>query len=306
MQIRRLRHVWGSKGIIGPVINVPNDVDKTVNSLPRQMDDDYAFNVHIKRHLIHKSSYLSGDIKKSTVKQWLKYLLTKPLYRNVTINEEFFQQQSGAIINKLPVEEGVDPNESIIQPIADDAENAHKLLLAKQHMLMWSEDKYLALAPGMKERPISLAYDEYAEEMSFPRIYLGEPRKFKIDKVTPYYMAKSEIRRRDRRGAKPEHVLYMAMKVVRWRLKEGLCLMFKNTGDTHKNTRDDIEDRKFIENCVEHNWAFMKSIPNSAMYRGPNKSSLRHIHDPVLLSLKVEVICIFSFDWDVQYVSNTV
>jgi hypothetical protein len=105
--------VWGSKGIIGPVINFPNDVDTMVNSLPRQMDDDYAFNLHIKRHLIHKSSYLSGDIKKSTVKQWLKYLLTKPLYRNVTINE-FFQQKSGAIINELPVEEGVDPNEPII------------------------------------------------------------------------------------------------------------------------------------------------------------------------------------------------
>jgi len=124
--------------------------------------------------------------------------MTKPLYRNVTINEEFFQQQSAGKINNLLVED-VDPNEPIIQPIADDAENAHKLLLAKQHTLMWSEYKYLALALGMKERPISLAHDEYADEMSFPRIYLGEPRKFKIDKVTPYYMAKSEIRRRDRR-----------------------------------------------------------------------------------------------------------
>ena len=75
--------------------------------------------------------------------------MTKPLYRNVTINEEFFQQQSAGKINNLLVED-VDPNEPIIQPIADDAENAHKLLLAKQHMLMWSEDKYLALAPGMK------------------------------------------------------------------------------------------------------------------------------------------------------------
>ena len=142
--------MWGSKGIIGPVINVPNDVDKTVNSLPRQLDDDHAFNVHIKRHLIRNSSYLSGEIMKSIVKQWLNYLLTKPLYRNVTINEEFFQQQSAAKINELPVEEGVDPNDPIIQPIADNAENAHKLLLAKQHTLMWSEDKYLALAPGMK------------------------------------------------------------------------------------------------------------------------------------------------------------
>jgi len=39
----------------------------------------------------------------------------------------------------------------------------------------------------------------------------------------------------------------MAMKVMRLRLKEGLGVMFKNTGDTHKITRDYIEDRKFIE-----------------------------------------------------------
>jgi hypothetical protein len=43
MQIRRLRFVHGSKGIIGTVINVPNDVDKTVNALLRQLDDDYAY-----------------------------------------------------------------------------------------------------------------------------------------------------------------------------------------------------------------------------------------------------------------------
>jgi hypothetical protein len=46
----------------------------------------------LKRHLIHKSSYVSGEIKKSTVKQWLTYLLMKQLYRNVAVNNEFFKQ----------------------------------------------------------------------------------------------------------------------------------------------------------------------------------------------------------------------
>jgi hypothetical protein len=51
MQIRRLRHE-GSYGIVGQVINVPVDVNNMVRQLPRQLDNDYAFNVNIKKNLI--------------------------------------------------------------------------------------------------------------------------------------------------------------------------------------------------------------------------------------------------------------
>ena len=56
------------------MINVPVDVKNMVSSLPRQLDDDYAFNVSIKKRIIHKSSYLSGFVKMGTVKAWLRYL----------------------------------------------------------------------------------------------------------------------------------------------------------------------------------------------------------------------------------------
>lgn len=59
MQIRRLRHESGTYKLIGQVINVPVEVDNSVKQLPRQLDDDYAFNVNIKKH-IHKFPYLSG------------------------------------------------------------------------------------------------------------------------------------------------------------------------------------------------------------------------------------------------------
>jgi hypothetical protein len=58
MQIRRLRHQIGGYGIVGQVINVPVDVNNMVTTLPRQLDDDYSFNVHLKRNLIHRSTYL--------------------------------------------------------------------------------------------------------------------------------------------------------------------------------------------------------------------------------------------------------
>jgi hypothetical protein len=43
---------------VGQVINVTVDANSVVTTLPRQLDDDYNFNVHLKRNLIHKSTYL--------------------------------------------------------------------------------------------------------------------------------------------------------------------------------------------------------------------------------------------------------
>ena len=70
------------------VINVRIDVDETVRQLPRHLDEDYSINVNIKKRLTHKSSYLSGVVRKAVVKKWLQCLIKTPLYRhyNITIN----------------------------------------------------------------------------------------------------------------------------------------------------------------------------------------------------------------------------
>ncbi|GFU14265.1 ATP-dependent DNA helicase [Trichonephila clavipes] len=92
MQIRRLRHVRGQFGILGQIINVPVSVNTMVNRLPRNVDDDYCVNVHIKRRKIHRTSYLMGLVTKRTIKAWLQYLVATPLYRmyDVTIDDSFF------------------------------------------------------------------------------------------------------------------------------------------------------------------------------------------------------------------------
>jgi hypothetical protein len=78
-------------GIVGQVINVPVDVNNMVMTPPKQLDDDYSFNVHLKRNLIHKSMYLQRYIKKATVKRWLENLIQTPLYKryNIEIDPTF-------------------------------------------------------------------------------------------------------------------------------------------------------------------------------------------------------------------------
>jgi hypothetical protein len=64
MQIGRLRRQIRGYDNVGQVINVPVDVNYMVTTLPRQLDDDYIFNVHLKRNSIHKSTCLQRCIKK--------------------------------------------------------------------------------------------------------------------------------------------------------------------------------------------------------------------------------------------------
>jgi hypothetical protein len=73
-------------------------------------------------------------------------------------------------------------------------------------------------SPGQNNKPLSVLYNEQAEDLSFPSIYLGQARTFKTNvKVTPFMMATSEIRRKDGRGVTPQHIIYMAMKILRLR-----------------------------------------------------------------------------------------
>jgi hypothetical protein len=71
----RLRHQMGGYGIVGQLISVLVDVNNMVTTPPRQLDDDYSFNVHWKRNLIH----LQGCIKEATVKRCSEHLIQIPL-----------------------------------------------------------------------------------------------------------------------------------------------------------------------------------------------------------------------------------
>lgn len=262
MQIRRLRHMNGQYGIFGQVINVPVDVNTMVNALPRSISDDHCINVHIKRKQIHKSSYLAGLINKATIKSWLQFLCATPLYifHNIVIDHSFF--------------DGRQPERVLLDEISEDIP-IEDSLTAQQQTLLWNEEKYIRLAPGEKNVPNSLLFDEHAEELSFPSIYLGQFRVFKEGvRVTSYSMATSELRRADRRGVTPQHLLYLAMKIMRLRVRDSLTIAFKHIGNDSNITKEQIQSEAYINQSLETNLAFLKCIPNSGWYWAERKRDL--------------------------------
>ena len=67
----------------GNVVNVPADVNSTVNMLPRLADDTCTIKVQLKGRLQYKSSALSLNIRPNKVMQAAAWLVnTSPLYQD--------------------------------------------------------------------------------------------------------------------------------------------------------------------------------------------------------------------------------
>ncbi|KAH6936732.1 hypothetical protein HPB50_021019 [Hyalomma asiaticum] len=81
--MRRLTHGSGQYGVKGQVVNVPIDVPTTVQCLPRNVPDDAAFDIHIKRRPVNRPSYKKGLVKKRHVHSC--HLEHSPLYKYLKI-----------------------------------------------------------------------------------------------------------------------------------------------------------------------------------------------------------------------------
>ena len=138
--------------------------------------------------MIHKSSYLQGYVKKSVLRLWLGYLVEQPLYKryNVTFDRDR--------IKSVSRESAADEDDDNIETLQTERACDSDIVAARQRTLMWNEDKCLQIAPGQHKVPLSITYDEHAEELSCPQIYYGVGREFhSLRPPTPYMVATGEI-----------------------------------------------------------------------------------------------------------------
>lgn len=133
----------------------------------------------------------------------------------------------------------------IVEEFNNENNPVSEIITARQHTLLWNEDMCLNIAPGQKNVPLNIIYNRYAEELSFPAIYYGHSRKCNNNlSITPYIRATSEIRRSDRRGVTPQHILYMAMMILRLRVIQGIQSTFKQVKENENITRKMLEDKR--------------------------------------------------------------
>ncbi|XP_075748108.1 uncharacterized protein LOC142814051 [Rhipicephalus microplus] len=299
MSIRRLTHGSGQYGIKGQVVNVLINVPNTVQCLPRNVPDDVAIDVHLKCRLVCKPSYKKGLVKKRNIHEWLKHLEHSPLYKYLKIKIDWSRlanvQDDGDVDDDEiePAPEVTDLEEPMQAVIALNA-MAHTMIFydgaciitncvnsggdvvaesvagkaahsAADEIGLIEGTHSLHVAPGEGQTPISLLFDEYAKELSFPQIYLGIPRRITGHRPTPFTKASSEIRRTDRRGVCPDHVFYMAMKVMRHNVASK-TMTFRTNAITSAITRQQLENAHFMDEVLNRDLGFMRGIPNTVQY----------------------------------------
>lgn len=192
-----------------------------------------------------------------------------PLYTSygITIDDRFLNSQDD-IQDDIIYDEDGDSHISEQIPIDES-------LIEQQQTLMWNDKIYSRIAPGEANDPVSLLFGEHAEELAIPQIYLGQFRTFRDGlTVTPFMMATSELRRSDRRGVTPQHLLYLAMKMMRIRIRDTLSIAFKHFGKRTTITKEQIVSGDYVKGCIESNLAFLRLIPNSAYYWSETKKDL--------------------------------
>ena len=84
----------GQLKITGDVVNVPADVNCTINMLPRLPDETGTIKVQLERRLQYKSSALSLNIRPHKVMQAAAWLVnTSPLYedKGITIDQNWLR-----------------------------------------------------------------------------------------------------------------------------------------------------------------------------------------------------------------------
>ncbi|GIY88450.1 ATP-dependent DNA helicase [Caerostris darwini] len=186
MQIRELGRDR-QYGIKGSVTNVPNDLHKSVDCLPRNVNDSATIYVKLKKRLSFKSHFMYQC--------------------------ESFSEGSNAFADLNPIsseennESDID-NDDYDDPFVNPAP-AETLI----NKLNTNIDAGLALVPGEDQMPLSVLFDDLAEELSYPRIYYGDMRRFTRKKPPTYSeIVKSELSRYDRPGATPQKILYSHQK----------------------------------------------------------------------------------------------
>ncbi|GFU55730.1 ATP-dependent DNA helicase [Trichonephila clavipes] len=147
-----------------------------------------------------------GLITKRIIKAGLQYLVATPLYRRNDVTIDYIVFNLNQCTSQVPQDE-----------ISENI-NIEESFTAQQQTLLRNEEKYLRVAPGEANVPRSLLFHQHAEEFSFPAIYLGHFRNFRERVRVSYTMiATSELRRVDRHGVTPQHLLYMAMIIMQLR-----------------------------------------------------------------------------------------
>ncbi|XP_078328660.1 uncharacterized protein LOC144623788 [Crassostrea virginica] len=295
MQIRELPR-GGQYSVKGNIVNVPVDIQPTVNSLPRKLDENVTVPVRLKKRLSYQKCDYHENVRPTKVLMALHWLMNNSdFYKNanITVDDTWFHEittSANEIVQELVgIQKSCLNNQSTEHDDSDDSDGfceVHDVTTEGNCDTLLDDtsrdmNQVYTFAPGEGQRPLSLYQDETAEYLSFPTIFCGK-RRFQDDKgivhVSYADIAKWELRSVDRRAAQSVPNLFFKLKKIQIKQVTDKCNLALRKCKTKGKifTASDIKNPEHVNNLVRHNEGYFvfRQLRNSPAYLETRKKDV--------------------------------
>ncbi|KAH9398505.1 hypothetical protein TYRP_018746 [Tyrophagus putrescentiae] len=186
MHIKKLGYD-GQLGIRGNVINVPIDVQVSVDILPRNFNQMETIQVRLKRRRGDGHAYIFETVRPQEVVDIVRYMIANsPLYEGVTFDDRWQANHPGDevdfVVNPAdaipPADAGneeADPEEGDQwDEAANEPDFGGEAVLLQDENVLAAVEAAVQYAPGDGQRPVGIFADPQAEGLTFINLYGGQ------------------------------------------------------------------------------------------------------------------------------------
>ena len=313
MQIRELPR-GGQYSLKGNVINVPVDIQPTINCLPRPMDENFTVAIQLKKKLSYKKVDFKENVRPLRVLSALHWLMNNSkLYKNsgIVINDSWFQevtesaedtvreflevskeQSTGRSSTENEKQEQDKSSENAIEEATDYESDHYSEIDVNDHVgnidtlvddadIDNKYDKVFTFAPGEGQHPLSLYQDQEAEYLCFPTIFCGQTPPSKDERVVPVHysdIVKWELRSVDRRAAQSvPNIFFKHKKLQMKQISDKVNLAIRRCKKRgQKITAAEARDSNYLDKLVnlDEGYYIFRQLRNSPAYLEMRKKDI--------------------------------
>ena len=311
MQIRELPR-GGQYSLKGNVINVPVDIQPTINCLPRPMDENFTVAIQLKKKLSYKSVDFKENVRPLRVLTALHWL----------VNNSEFYKNSGIAVNDNWHQEVTESAEETVKEfleVTTEQTNCQKKNQINKDASLtandWTEtdgydsdhyseidandqvgnvdtlvddadienkyDQVFTFAPGEGQHPLSLYLDKDAEYLCFPSIFCGQRRPDNEDRLVQLHysdIVKWELRSVDRRAAQSvPNIFFKHKKLQMKQISDKVNLAVRRCKNKGKKiTVAEARDSRYLDKLVQldEGYYIFRQLRNSPAYLEARKKDI--------------------------------
>ena len=313
MQIRELPH-GGQYSLKGNVINVPVDIQPTINSLPRPMDENFTVAIQLKKKLSYKKVDFKENVRPLRVLSALHWLMNNSeLYKKsgIVVDDNWFQEVTESAEDtvreflEVSKEHCKDKNytgnekqeqekitENDIEASNDYDSDHYSEIDANDHVgnidtlvddanIENKYDKVFTFAPGEGQHPLSLYQDKDAEYLCFPTIFCGQTPPSRDERLVPVHysdIVKWELRSVDRRAAQSvPNIFFKHKKLQMKQISDKVNLAVRRCKKRgQKITAAEARDSSYLDKLVnlDEGYYIFRQLRNSPAYLETRKKDI--------------------------------